>query len=178
MLEAKELVNRIQFNNDEAAFNSLYKLFVKKLFSFAYTFLNDKESSEEIVNDVFVKVWLSRHRLQSINNIQTYLYVAVKNGCLSYLRSPRAKKMDELNVCESFYFTLPADPAQLLMARELDSRLLKAVNELPPKCKLIFKMVKEDGLTSKEVGVILNLSHKTVFAQLAIALKKIADVVG
>jgi RNA polymerase sigma-70 factor (ECF subfamily) len=66
----------------------------------------------------------------------------------------------------------------LLISKELQTKVLKAVNGLPARCKLIFKMVKEDDLSCNEVAAILGLSNKTVFAQLSIALKKLDDALG
>lgn len=172
-MSVQELLYRIQFNEDELAFNELYKKQSARLYQFANTFIADKEVSEEIVNDVFIKIWTGRDMLNKIRNIQVYLYVAVKNACLNNLRSTLSKKGKELNIAKSFYFHLTVDPAQLLIGKELQAEVLNAVNNLPPRCKLIFKMVKEDGLACNEVAAILNLSNKTVFAQLAIALEKL-----
>jgi RNA polymerase sigma-70 factor (family 1) len=168
-----ELIHRIQFNDDESAFNELYKHYVVKLYQFAYSFLDDREAGEEIVNDAFLKIWVGRKKLDSIRNLQVYLYVAVKNACLNHLRSISSKKIKELKVTEAYYFHLSVDPAQLLISKELQTEVLNAVNELPPRCRLIFKMVKEDDLSCNEVATILGLSNKTVFAQLTIALKKL-----
>lgn len=168
-----ELIDRIQLNNDESAFNELYRHYVVKLYQFAYSFCDDREVGEEIVNDVFVKIWTGRKDLGSIRNMQVYLYVAVKNACLNHLRSISSKKLRELKLTEAYYFHLSVDPAQLLINKELQTNVLKAVNELPPRCRLIFKMVKEDDLSCNEVATILGLSNKTVFAQLTIALKKL-----
>ena len=168
-----ELIRRIQFNDDESAFNELYKHYVVKLYQFAYSFLDDREAGEEIVNDVFLKIWVGRQKLDSVRNLQVYLYVAVKNACLNHLRSISSKKIREIKVTEAYYFHLSVDPAQLLISKELKTKVLNAVNELPPRCRLIFKMVKEDDLSCNEVATILGLSNKTIFAQLTIALKKL-----
>ena len=168
-----ELIRRIQFNDDESAFNELYKHYVVKLYQFAYSFLDDREAGEEIVNDVFLKIWVGRQKLDSVRNLQVYLYVAVKNACLNHLRSISSKKIREIKVTEAYYFHLSVDPAQLLISKELKTKVLNAVNELPPRCRLIFKMVKEDDLSCNEVATILSLSNKTIFAQLTIALKKL-----
>ncbi len=174
-MTVQELFYRIQFHQDESAFNDLYKAYFLKLQGFAYSFLGDKEAGEEIINDIFLKIWLGRDRLDKIRNIQVYLYVSVKNACINHLRAISSKKAHDFQLIDTYYFHLPSDPAQLLIGKELRSEVTNAVNELPPKCKLIFKMVKEDGFSSKEVAEILGLSNKTVFAQLSIAIKKLGD---
>lgn len=168
-----ELLHRIQHNSDESAFNSLYKQQYVNLFRYAFSFLGDKEAAEEIVQDVFLKIWIGRHKLPVINNLQVYLYVAVKNASLNAIRSQNTKQLNEEYVNEVYYFQLAADPSQLLISKQLHASILIAVDGLPPKCKMIFKLVKEDGLSCAEVAQLLDLSPKTVFAQLAIALKKL-----
>jgi RNA polymerase sigma-70 factor (family 1) len=178
IVSTQERIRRIQVNGDEAAFEELYSLYEAKLYSFACSFLGDREVAQEIVNDAFLKIWLGRSSLDTIKNLQVYLYVLIKNACLNHLRSTSSKKTKELQLTESYYFHLSVDPAQLLISKELQGKVLKAVNELPPKCKLIYKMVKEDDLSCNEVATILGLSNKTVFAQLAIAIKKLDDSLG
>jgi RNA polymerase sigma-70 factor (family 1) len=178
IVSTQERIRRIQVKGDEAAFNELYELHEAKLHKFACSLLGDREAAQEIVNDAFLKIWMGRESLDNIRNLQVYLYVLIKNACLNHLRSVSSKKIKELQLTEAYYFQLSVDPSQLLISKELQTRVLKAVNGLPPRCKLIFKMVKEDDLSCSEVADILGLSNKTVFAQLAIALKKLDDALG
>ena len=170
---SQQLLNRIKFDDDESALSELYKQHLVKLYQYAYSFLGDKEPAEEIVNDIFIKIWVGRKNLPVITNLQVYLYVSVKNACLNSIRGDASKRSKELFIAEAYYFHIAADPSQLMIRKQLQNEILKAVDDLPHRCKLVFKMVKEDGLTCKEVAGILNLSNKTVFAQLSIALKKL-----
>ncbi|GAA3982760.1 RNA polymerase sigma-70 factor [Mucilaginibacter dorajii] len=173
-LEIKELVSFIH-NNDEEAFNKLYKLLVKKLVQFAFSFLDDRAICEEIVNDIFVNLWLNRHKLNVVYNPKVYLYVSVKNACLNYNRGNNTFEKRKEELSEIHYEIQSPDPSQLLIGKELTARILNAVNGLPPRCKLVFKMVKEDDLSCNEVADILGLSNKTVFGQLRIALEKLDE---
>jgi RNA polymerase sigma-70 factor (ECF subfamily) len=173
----QELIIRIRENEDESAFNELYEGYAHKFFQFAQSFVGEREIAEEIVNDVLVKLWMERNKNLHIKNMQVYLYASIKNGCLNHLRSVSSKKNNEVKVTEAYYFHLSIDPSQILISKELSDNMLKAVNELPARCKLIFKMVKEDDLSCKEVATILGLSDKTVFAQLSIALKKLDSAI-
>ena len=173
-----ELFDLIRYKQDELAFNALYRMLAIKLSRFADAYVEDTEACKEIVNDVFIRLWLNRSNLTHIRNVQVYLYISVKNASLNNLKSTSSRRLRELNASGSLYFQLNADPSQLLISKELHAEIIKAVNSLPPRCKLIFKMVKEDGLSSKEVAGILGLSNKTVFAQLAIALKRIESVIN
>lgn len=177
-MNIQELIRRIHVDEDESAFNELYKQHVLKLYQFANSFLDDAEASEEIVNDALLKLWTGRKNLGQIRNVQVYLYQSIKNACLNHLRSITSKRNNEQKLTAAYYFHLSVDPSQLLISKELSNKVLKAVNELPDRCKLIFKMVKEDGFSCKEVADILGLSNKTVFAQLSIALKKLDAVLN
>ena len=167
------LLHRIQFENDETAFREFYEANVFRLFQFAFTFVQSREPAEEIVNDVFLKLWHSRGRIDQIENLSVYLYVSVKNTASNYLRQSKGRSMVDLNGQAVHHFYLSPDPEQLLVTDELRRRIEAAIEELPARCKLIFKLVKEDGLSATEVATILDISYKTVTTQLTIALKKL-----
>jgi RNA polymerase sigma-70 factor (ECF subfamily) len=170
------LLHRIQFENDELAFREFYEANVFRLFQFAFTFVQNRELSEEIVNDVFLKLWHNRGRIDKIENISVYLYVAVKNTAVNYLRQAKNRLDSDLGKQAVHHFYLSPDPEQLLVTDELRRRIETAIEGLPPRCKLIFKLVKEDGLSAGEVASILALNYKTVTTQLTIALKKLEEV--
>ncbi|HEY9362339.1 MAG TPA: RNA polymerase sigma-70 factor [Chitinophagaceae bacterium] len=170
------LLQRIQNQDDQQSFEKFYQLFFFRLYQFAYLYVHSKESAEEVVNDVFLSLWQKRKTLDTINNINVYLYVAVKNASLNWLRKNRrvfTVSIDELRVD---HLHLVPNPEILLITREFQSLILKAIEQLPPRCKIIFKLIKEDGLSYKEVASILDLSVKTVDSQLYHALKKLALV--
>lgn len=167
------LLHRIQFDNDETAFREFYKDNVFKLFQFAFAFVQNKELAEEVVNDVFLKLWQRRNILDTIGNLNVYLYVSVRNTASNYLRRDMRRKLPDLDHLTVSHFYLSPDPEQVMITDELRKTIEQSINQLPPRCKLIFKLVKEDGLSGNEVADILRLSYKTVHAQLTIALKKL-----
>jgi RNA polymerase sigma-70 factor (family 1) len=174
----KELQRRIALYDDELAYKELFLLFYKPLLQFGQSFLRSTEMAEEIVSDVFIKVWERRRNLEEVANLNVYLYVSTKNAALKCLLKQQkqvAITIDELNVeLKSTY----NNPEQLLVTAEMISRIELAINQLPPRCKIIFKLIKEDGLKYKEVAEILNISVKTIDNQLAIALKKIGSAMN
>ena len=89
------LLHRIQFDNDETAFREFYKENVFKLFQFAFAFVHNKELAEEIVNDVFLRLWQKRDTLDKIDNLNVYLYVAVKHTASNYLRRDKRRKLPD-----------------------------------------------------------------------------------
>jgi RNA polymerase sigma-70 factor (ECF subfamily) len=132
--------------------------------------------SEEIVNDVYLKLWHNRGRIDEVGNISVYLYVAVKNTAFNYLRKSKSRLDSDLGKQAVHHFYLSPDPEQLLVTNELRRRIEAAIEGLPARCKLIFKLVKEDGLSASEVASILDISYKTVTTQLSIALRKLEQV--
>lgn len=170
---------RIAQNSDQAAFKAVYEMFYTRLLYFSKVLGMSQVQSEEIIQDVFVKIWQQRSTLVDIENLRTYIYTATRNTALNYRR-----KNDRLDLVAD-YDDIPVSfhesvktPEDYLLSAEMIRRLNNLLNTLPPKCRLIFKMVKEDGLKYREVAGILQLSVKTVENQLAIALKKIAATVS
>ena len=170
--------NRISYpveTASEAAFEALYRLYFVRMFRFSYSIVHQKESAEEIVNDVFLKLWEKRHHKPPIGNPALYLYVAVKNRSLNYLRDNAAVHTIEISEQCDQYTRFDTNPETILLDTEGVQRIQAAINQLPPRCRLIFSLIKEDGLKQKDVAHLLELSVKTVEAQLAIALRKIAS---
>ncbi len=169
-----DLLRRIQYDNDEHAFRELYQSQFFRLHRFAYTYVGTRESAEEVVHDVFLNLWTKRTALDRIGNPQVYLYVSVKNTAMNYLRKTRRTRMQTIEDAPHPGGAQALNPESLLISRELQRQISEAVESLPPRCRLIFKLVKEDGLSYKEVAAILDLSVKTVDTQLYLALKKLA----
>lgn len=158
----------------KASFEELYRQYFVRLFRFCYSIVHQKESAEEIVNDVFLKLWEKRDNPPAMGNPGLYLYVSVKNRSLNYLRDNTGLATIEISERCDPYIRFDTNPETLLLGAETLQRVKTAINQLPPRCKLIFSLIKEDGLKYKEVARLLELSLKTVEAQLAIALRKIA----
>ena len=161
---------------DQKAFAFLYKQYNKQLKKFAKALVRSNEISEEIVEDVFVKLWCNRSTLPQIENLIVYMYVAVKNTSLNTL----SKKSHELISAPFDFLDIDVNdqsfnPYELLITSEMMDRMQGAINSLPPRCKMIFKLVREDGLRYKEIAEILNISVNTIDVQMSIAIKRICS---
>jgi RNA polymerase sigma-70 factor (family 1) len=160
---------------DEAAFKQIYYLFYKKLFLFSLALVKTREVAEEIAEDVFIKIWQQKDQISAIHNLRVYLYIATKNNSLNYL----SKKANE-NLTQPFdninidLFKSTVTPEELMITAEMYRKIQQQVEALPLRCKMIFKLIREDGLKYKEVSDILNISVNTIDVQMAIAVKKIA----
>jgi RNA polymerase sigma-70 factor (ECF subfamily) len=169
---------RIAQENDQEAFEKLYCHYFGALFRFCLSIIRTKEPAEEIVDDVFMNLWKRREHLHKIENLNVYLYVAVKNKALDHLSKDHLQPSVDITAIHSDdHITFDISPEQLVISRETITMINKAVEQLPPRCRLIFKLVKEDGLKYKEVASILNVSIKTVEAQLTIAVKKLSTAI-
>lgn len=171
----KRLLSAISLNNDQIAYKELFILLHSRLKKFAYSILKSGEEAEELVSDIFIGIWEKRDQLTKIDSPLLYFYTTAKN--LSFNRIKKLKKQQTINLNPDDWFiqfqSIYFDPEQLMMTEEMIRQIKKAVNELPPRCKLIFMLVKEDGLKYREVAELLNLSVKTVEAQMAIALRRL-----
>lgn len=172
-----ELQHAIATNDDQAAYAELFARFSPALQRFTLAIVHRNEEAEEIVSDVFIRIWEKRKTLDHIQNLRMYLYVSARNFAVNKLRSKNHRlslQVEELSV------DLPCfsdDPHEQAVMAEIRRELYRAVNDLPGRCKMIFKLVKEDGLQQKEVAELLQLSPKTVENQLAIALRKLAETI-
>lgn len=143
----------------------------KALCNVAYKIVRDRSSAEDIVQDVFLKLWRKRDEIKIESTLKGYLFKAVANAALNELQ--RAKKIqfkDELKELEQ-----PAveTPAQEDNPQVLEKRLSDALNSLPPRCRAIFILSRYENLKYKEIAEQLNISVKTVEAQMGIALEKL-----
>jgi RNA polymerase sigma-70 factor (family 1) len=170
-----QLQHLIAAENSSSAFEELYLRVYKNFHQFAFRIIKSNHIADEIVSDVFIQVWKKRENLPSINNLRLFLYIAVKNQSLTYLYKSRREKTCwiEEYANEPDFDSSVYNPEQVMIANELQLSYVKTINKLPPKCKAVFKLIKEDGLKYAEAAKILNLSIKTVENQMGIAYKKI-----
>ena len=171
-----ELQKKIALYDDMKAYRQLCDIFYQRLYRTAYAFLKSKEPAEEIVSDVFIKVWQLRAKLQEVENLSVYLYTVTKNLCLKYITRQYKNPVTSLDIMHfetSIDFNTPED---ICISADIIKKIRMALDELPPKCRLILQLVKEDGLRYKEVAEILHVSEHTVRNQVAIAVKKLGKV--
>jgi RNA polymerase sigma-70 factor (family 1) len=171
----KQLQGQIEKSN-QRAFEDLYRLFFSRLFNFSMLYVHTKEAAEEIVNDIMIKVWNKRDDISSIENLETYLFVAVRNHSLNYLQKyshyhiaiePESGMAEVVNI---------HNPEKELEWKEINSKLHMAVEQLPDQCRTVFKLIKEEGFKYKQVAEILGLSPRTIETQLFRAIKKLSAV--
>jgi len=163
--------------SNEAAFTALFRLFYKSLYNFAMQYVHQPEVAEEVVNDVFIKIWKQKATLLEIQNLESYLFIAVKNGSLNYIKqySHYHIAIDDDNTGKLVSLH---NPEQDIEWKELYFKLQQAVNDLPDQCRTVFRLVKEEGFRMKQVAEILGISPRTVETQLYRAIKRLDGVLN
>ena len=172
-----ELQNNVARRRDEPSYKTLFLHFHKPLLELAYSFVNSRETAEELVCDVLMKVWTMKEGLLKINNLKFYLYQSVRNSSLNELKKNKKHTGQDI---ENFAMQ-PDDnlynPEELLIKDELNCRIASAINELPPKCQQVYKLVREEGFSYKEAAQLLDISTNTVDRHLNNALHKLMQTV-
>ena len=164
--------------SDQQAFTELFRHFYDRLFHFCLQYVHVPEAAEEIVSDAFVRIWNRRRELQSIRNLEVYLFIAVKNLSLNYLEQYSSLRIVELSDHSSAVLVNTIDPERQLEWKEVMGKLDEVVSRLPDQCRRIFRLVKEEGFRAKEVPAILGISPRTVETQLARAMRRLHQSVG
>ncbi len=172
--EEEHLIKRVASKSDQKAFERLFFVYYDNLYRFAYTYLKNKEEAEEIVSDVFVRLWEQREKLLEIRNLEIYLIIATKNHALNRLKKFRKVFFTDIEGIAEAKPGYADNPEQQMLTYELASLIDEAVLALPEKCRRIFQLVRMEGMKQKEVARMMHLSPRTVENQIGIALKKIA----
>lgn len=173
------LISKIADEGSEAAFEELHQFYFCGLLSFGVSILKDQHLAEEVIEDVFINMWLNRKTLPTVKSLSNYLYISVKHACLNTLKSRRfnsaVKKTILGEVGEEHYSFILHSPEELLISNQNLKIISAAIDTLPPKCRLVFRLIKEEGLKYKEVAELLNISVKTVQHHLCKALALVIE---
>lgn len=164
---------------NEQAFEKIYNYYHKRLIAFSRNYTRSKELAEEVVEDVFVKLWCKRENVTQIQNLNIYIYTAVKHQSLNAISKEARRLVTELlEVSEYDVHSEDNSPHDLMVTSELMQSIQTAIESLPPRCKLVFQMIRKDKLHYKEVAEILNISVNTIDAQMAIAVKRLCSALN
>jgi RNA polymerase sigma-70 factor (family 1) len=177
-IEVAKLQKLIAVTNDQNAYVRLYRIYFTPLHHFACTIVNSRQIAEEIISDVFLQIWQNRQKLDTINNLTVYLYTCTRNQALNVSAKEKRQSTAALEESCLYIASSSPDPEEVAMNAELVAEIKKSIDQLPPRCRAIFKMVKEDGMKYREVAEILSISVKTVEAQVGIAIKKIDKAIS
>lgn len=167
-MDERDLLRRLRAG-DEGAYDSVFRAWYPGLVRVAAALLRDFDVAEEVAQDVMVQLWKRRHLLDGDLSLRAYLLRAVRNRALNQLRHSRVRR-DSAETVEALYDEPVASDAPIV-ARELGEAVRIALRELPPRCREIFELSRIEGLKYSEIAEALDISTKTVEAQMSKALK-------
>jgi len=171
-LDDKVLFKRIT-EGDEKAFEMLFHAYYANLCRFATGIISDDGNAEEIVQDLFVKIWEKRTQLTIDSSIKNYLYRAVKNQCINVIKHSNivAQHISSRQTEKE----MEVQPDEHFLATELAQKIEESIASLPEKRREIFRLSREEGLKYREIAEKLNISTKTVEAQMGLAIKTLRE---
>ncbi len=153
-------------------FEQLFKQYYKELCRHSLRFVKQEEVAEELVQDVFIKVWQKKQQHNGPESIKAYLYTAVRNSSMNYLKSQFARQKFEDHKSTQNYLQTESTEEKLNYL-ELSLLVDEAVERLPRQCRTIFEMSRSSGFSHEEIAKEMQISPKTVENQIGIALKKL-----
>jgi RNA polymerase sigma-70 factor, ECF subfamily len=165
----KQVLETLQLGN-ESAFEMIFRTYYQPLCRYAYSFLQDKEEAEEVVQASFITVWEKRNNIAIETSLKSYLYRMVRNSCLNVIKHEKVKQQHvahELAVSEVAYESV----AQKIQAAELEIKITEAMKTLPEQCRLVFQLSRFEELKYQEIADQLQISVKTVENHMGKALK-------
>lgn len=162
----------------ELVFKDLFAREYERLCRYAFTYLQDEHQAEDVVQETFIKIWEQKKELISSPDIKFYLITSVRNNCITVIRKQKNQRTT------STENTPEPEPEPFLTARqhveheaENARRIGEALDQLPPKCKEVFLLVKMQGMSYKEAAKTLDISVKTIENQMGKAIKVLRDFV-
>jgi RNA polymerase sigma-70 factor (family 1) len=167
------LLDAISNRNCEKSYKELFMQLHEKLSHFAFSIIKSHEDAEEVVSDFFINIWQKRKTLVLPDKPKLYFFISVKNAAINKLKANKRQQVPPLDQWEAKLQSVFFNPEELMLSEEFTKKIMSAINMLPPKCKVIFKLIKVDGFKYAETAELLEISIKTVEAQMAIAMKRL-----
>jgi len=157
-------------SGDSSAFELMFRSYYPRLCQFAYRSIRSTEAAEDLVQSVFLNIWKNRRDWNPRCKPCMYLYKATRNQVINYLKHKNVENLAEFVDVFSIQIE-KRTPEDTFREKQCSEAIYKSVNRLPERCRLIFLMKKEDGLTYNEISEILGISVKTVETQMGRALR-------
>lgn len=162
-------------NGDKQAFKYIFDTYFTALCRFMYLYLGNTQEAEDIASDILASIWENRKKLEIRLTFKAYLFQAAKNRCLNAIRDRKATvSLDDINGQD----TPQVNVTYSLETEELNHLIQEAILSLPDKCREVFLKSRTNNLTNQEIAESMDISVKTVEAQITKALKQIRKFLG
>lgn len=172
-LIGNDIVERIS-KDDKSAFEEMFRAYYTEMCRYCLRFVRDETVAEEVVQEIFLTIWERRAALSITSSVKAYLYTAVKNRSFNYIKLQLPKEQKKVDIEEIGVIDKSSDSIEEeIVNSELHAYVRAAIDSLPPKCRIIFNLSRNSGMTYKEIAEELDLSVKTVENQVGVALKKL-----
>lgn len=169
-----DLIGRLK-QNDKEAFNLLFYMYAEKIFKFSLTFFNEEAEAEEIVQEVFLKIWLKRANITNPSTFNAYIYTMAKNMIFNNLKRNVYRTKYNSYVYTN-HNTYNNDTENAVMYEETKQRIELALKALPKKRREVFLLSRREGLKNKEIAEMLAISIKTVETHMSLSLKYLREI--
>lgn len=158
--------------SDVGCFEEIFKNNFNKLRSFAFIMTQQSHLAEEIVQNVFLKLWEKKETIKVENSITSYLYKSVRNDCLNHIAHENIKLTHRSHsLFQSKQNNTNGDADHKVIFSQLEKAIRKAIDQLPAQCRLIFELSRFENKKNREIAELLDISIKTVENQMGKALK-------
>jgi RNA polymerase sigma-70 factor, ECF subfamily len=168
--EDNTLIERITLHDDYRAFEVLFHKYYNRLCRYAHSIIRKYDAAEEIVNDVFLKIWRTRELFVIRSSVQAYLVTATRNLTIDRVRAAMRQRHKSEEIMGDFIGDY-ASPYEAIVGEEVHSIIENSINALPPQGKLIFRMSRDKGMTYNEIADLLGLSIKTIETHMGRSLR-------
>jgi RNA polymerase sigma-70 factor (ECF subfamily) len=170
MIGETDIIGRIR-QGDIGQFETLFRSSYVSLVKYAKKMIRDQDTAEEIVQDLFFRLWQDREKIKIESSLNGYLFRAVHNRCLHHFEHLKVVERHAQEMTTERYES-PEDPAEKLQYKELQARIALILERLPERCGQIFMMNRFEGLKYSEIAKKLSVSIKTVESNMGKALKE------
>jgi len=171
LTDEKLILDKIS-GGDQQAFGSLFNFYKNKVYGYALSILQSEIQAEEIVQDVFIKLWIKRAQMSDIDNFGGFLRTLVKNDTLNALKKI-ANEQKQHQIIQLEHSDIDFGTEDSIQFKETKQILALAIEKLPPQQKLVYNLCNVEGLKQKDVAEKLNISTSTVKTHLRDAVKSI-----
>jgi RNA polymerase sigma-70 factor (ECF subfamily) len=169
-----QLIDRLKLD-DETALSAIYKRYWELLYTSAYHVLKDKQVCEDIIQELFIKLWNKRYSTRITVSLKAYLYASIRYEVYRQIRTGAVRGNFYDDVLERIHTPAVYDNIEY---KELTARVSSVIDTLPEKCREVYKLSREECLSHKEIASQLNISTKTVENHLTKALRQLRTFIG
>lgn len=170
----RTLITRL-VEGEEAAFNAIFRQAYPKVYAFAIGILKNDFDAEDVVQNVFVNLWVKREMLSEVVNLDSYLFVMARNAVMNVIIQRNFHYVDLLDIHN--YGDSAANAEDQLEAKEMQLYIDMVVSNMPPQRQMVYRLSREQGKSISEIAEIMRLKKKTVENHLNLALREIRKVI-